>query len=171
MAQQGYILLSRSIQDHWLWEDEPFDKARAWIDLLMLANYEDKKIIYKGEVVLCKRGDVNLSLSYLAKRWKWSRHKVTDFLDLLERDKMVEQKRTVHRTVITLVNYELHQFTPDFKDSKRTAEGQQKDITNKRNKVNKEKENIKRKTSSKFNDIIHTEYDIDDIEKKILGGN
>lgn len=37
----GWISLYRSIQEHWLWKDA--EMLRAWLDLLLLANYEDKK--------------------------------------------------------------------------------------------------------------------------------
>lgn len=165
----GWIRLHRSIQDHWMWKDEPYDKARAWIDLIMLANYEDKKTCYKGEIIICKRGDVNLSVAFLAERWCWSRHKVSDFLDALEKDGMVEQKRTVHRTTITIVNYRLYQdYEDSSKDSKRTVKGHQADITNKDNKDKNKEKIYKKEKSSKFNDMIHTEYDIEDIEKSIL---
>jgi hypothetical protein len=43
---EGFIKLHRSIKDCWLWkDDEPFSKRDAWIDLLLLANYTDKKIL------------------------------------------------------------------------------------------------------------------------------
>lgn len=176
MAQQGYILLNRSIQDNWLWQEYPFSYGQAWIDLLMLANFEDYKTAYKGEIIICKRGDVNYSISYLANRWKWDRKTVRKFLSLLESDGMCITKCTTHRTTITIVNYDVYQFSRTTKGAtncttKSQQDGQQSPTNKERNKVNKEKENIKRKTSSKFNDIIHTEYDIDDIEKKILGGN
>lgn len=109
---EGWIKLNRQIQEHWLWKDEPFDKARAWIDLIMLANYEDKKVAYKGEVIICKRGDVNLSLQYLARRWKWSTWKVRNFFGLLESDQMITTNRTTHRTTITIVNYDNFQDLP-----------------------------------------------------------
>lgn len=105
----GWIKLHRSMQDHWLWKDKPYDQARAWIDLIMLANYEDKKMDYKGEIITCKRGDVNLSISYLASRWKWDRKTVKRFLDLLEMDGMCTTECTTHRTTITIVNYGFYQ--------------------------------------------------------------
>jgi hypothetical protein len=46
--KRGWICLHRQIQDHWLWEDRPFSRGQAWIDLLMLANHEDKKMIFDG---------------------------------------------------------------------------------------------------------------------------
>ena len=139
--EKGWISLNRQIQEHWLWKDKPYDKARAWIDLLLLANYEDKKMPYKGEVITCKRGDVNLSYLFLAKRWGWSRKKVMSFIKLLENDEMVTTKATTHRTTITIVNYGVFQDTGTTKGTtKRTArvatEEQQAHTTNKDNKDN-----------------------------------
>lgn len=139
--EKGWISLNRQIQEHWLWKDKPYDKARAWIDLLLLANYEDKKMPYKGEVITCKRGDVNLSYLFLAKRWGWSRKKVMSFIKLLENDEMVTTKATTHRTTITIVNYGIFQDTGTTKGTTKHAarvatEEQQAHTTNKDNKDN-----------------------------------
>ena len=40
---QGYIKLYRSIFNHWLWQDKPFSRGQAFVDLILLANYKDKK--------------------------------------------------------------------------------------------------------------------------------
>lgn len=146
---EGWIKLHRDIQDHWLWKDEPYDKARAWIDLIMLANWEDKKTAFKGEIVTCKRGDVNLSFLHLADRWKWSTWKVRNFIELLEKDGMVTTSRTTHRTTITIVNYEVYQNVPttdcttnllaDHTTDHTTS--QQQATTTKKEKNNKEVKN------------------------------
>ena len=101
----NFIPLNRSITNHWLWKDKPFTKGQAWIDLIMLANHTTVKTIYKDEIVECKRGDVNFSMSYLAERWGWDRKKVSRFLKALELDNMVRVNATTHRTTITLINY------------------------------------------------------------------
>jgi len=146
-----FLMLDRGIMDHWIYSKEPFDECHAWIDLLLLANIEDKKMVYKGEVIICKRGDVNYSIAWLAKRWGWSRHKVTDFIKALEHDEMVDSKRTYHRTVITIVNYDLYNIPISAKgqqkDSKRTAKGQQKD--SKRTQLNNEKNEKNEKNNNK----------------------
>ena len=108
----GYFVINRQIFDHWLWDDKPFSKGQAWIDLIGLANYEDGKTPYKGEVVTCKRGTVNRSISFLARRWGWSREKTRTFLALLASDNMVEIKATTNRTTITLINYGKYQLDP-----------------------------------------------------------
>ena len=121
----GWVPVSRELQDHWMWDDKPFAHGQAWIDLIMLANYEDTKMPYKGEIITCERGTVNLSISYLANRWGWSRHKTRDFLNLLESDGMVTVCATTNRTTITLENYSFYNDVPTTKgqrgDSDKTS--------------------------------------------------
>lgn len=100
-----FLKLDRGILDHWLWTKKPFSEGQAWIDLLLLANIEDKKTSYKGKIITCRRGDVNYSITWLAERWKWSRDKTRNYLRLLEDDGMVTLNATTHRTTITIVNY------------------------------------------------------------------
>ena len=113
----GYFKVDRQIFEHWLWESKPFSKGQAWIDLIGLTNYEDKKVPYKGDVIVCKRGTVNRSISYLAKRWGWSRDKARTFLRMLESDGMVTVKATTNQTTITLLNYGKFQDSPSTDSS------------------------------------------------------
>lgn len=106
---EGWIKLNRKMFDSWLWGDKPFSRGQAWIDLIGLANWKDVKVPYKGEMILCQRGDVNYSMSFLADRWGWSRKKVKSFLTLLEGDGMVTTNVTTNRTVITVENYSKYQ--------------------------------------------------------------
>ena len=106
----GWFKIQRDIESHWIWKsNEPFDKRSAWIDLIMLANYADRKTTDGESVVLRKRGDVNYSMLFLAKRWKWDRRKVRRFLMALESDGMVSLHGTQHGTTITIENYAKHQ--------------------------------------------------------------
>ena len=145
MAEKNFLPLNRSLLNHWLWKDKPFSKGQAWVDLLLLANYEDKKMPYKGEVVTCKRGDVNISITELAKRWGWSRNSARRFLMLLESDGMVTVNATTHRTTITLEKYGFfnnpcatNEATSGQQvDDKWATSGQQVDTTKKVKKVKK----------------------------------
>ena len=84
--KKNYIILNRSIKEHWLWEDKPFSKGQAWIDLLLRARWKDGKELYRGELVDRKRGTVYCSMSYLAKEWGWNIKTVKRFLTLLENE-------------------------------------------------------------------------------------
>ena len=98
-------MLHRQIQDCWIWEEKPFDKARAWIDLLLLANHKDVRISIDGKPVQITRGQFHTSELKLADRWGWDRKKVMRFLDVLEKDKMLTKECTRRGTTLTIVNY------------------------------------------------------------------
>jgi len=104
----GWIKLDRQIQDNFLWFDEPFTKAQAWIDLLLLANHEDGEVLINGKYQKIKRGQHLTSTIKLANRWKWSRNKVYRFLVILQNANMVK-KRTLGGTLLTIVNYDKYQ--------------------------------------------------------------
>lgn len=131
---EGYIKLYRQLQEHEIWTSEPFTKGQAWVDLILQANHKDGQFIDGMEVVKVERGAMITSVKKLAERWKWSRHKVGDFLDLLEGLKMVGQKRDTKRTYLKIVQYcvwqDLAAQEGHQKDIKRTSTGHQKDTNN-----------------------------------------
>lgn len=72
----GWIKLYRCIQKNELWSDEErFDKRSAWVDLLLTADKET--------------GELKTSERKLAKRWKWGKTTVREFINFLINKKMV----------------------------------------------------------------------------------
>ena len=106
----GWIKLHRKILDCFIWQDKPYDKARAWIDLLLIAMHHDKKMLIDDEVVIIQRGSFMTSIVKLADRWGWSRNKVVRYLDMLESEQMLNTKRTPKGTLITIVKYDDYQL-------------------------------------------------------------
>ncbi len=129
----GYVKIYREIFDNWIWEDKPFSKGQAWIDLILLAKFKDEKFAFKDSVVEGKRGTVYKSISNLADRWGWSRDKVRRFLRQLESDGSVQLKPTVHNTSITVINYSIYQ---DVLAADNTTNRQQTDRTPPANRQN-----------------------------------
>lgn len=110
MSDKGWIKTYRKLQDCWIWSDkEPFDKRSAWIDLLLTANHADKKLLFNGQLITVKRGQILTSIRKLSERWKWSINKVYRFLKLLENDEMLQRKSDNDRTLITIENYSVYQ--------------------------------------------------------------
>ena len=106
----GWIKLYRQLQDCWIWLDkESFDKRSAWVDLLLTANHSDKKILFNGELITVKRGQILTSVRKLSAKWKWSVNKVYRFLKLLESDEMLQKESDKDRTLLTIVNYSIFQ--------------------------------------------------------------
>ena len=82
--------------------------------------------MFNGKLITVKKGSFITSIKQLAKEWGWSRHKVSDFLNLLEQEKMLVSIRDTKKTAINIVNYCTYQ---DGKGQPRTSQGHQKDIT------------------------------------------
>lgn len=102
---KGWIHLHRSIQDCWLWQIKPFDKARAWVDLLLFANHDDRKIYDGGKPIIVQRGQYLTSIEKLTDRWGWTRNKTKRFLATLEADEKLTTERTNRWTLVTILNY------------------------------------------------------------------
>jgi DNA replication protein DnaD len=134
----GYIKMYRQITHNPLWDDKPFTRGQAWIDLLLMANYQDNKVLLDGEFIEVKAGQRITSLRKLADRWGWSVPKVSRFLTALEVEKMLMQKRDTKKTLLTITNYELYQNGVTPKKHKKNTEKTQKNTNNKEKKDNKE---------------------------------
>lgn len=114
---EGWISIHRQLQEHWLWKSkEPFDKRSAWIDLLLMANHQKEKVEFDKDFIEVERGQRITSLEKLAKRWKWSRHKVSDYLNQLEQDGMLVQVRDNKKTLISIENYDKYQIQNQSSD-------------------------------------------------------
>lgn len=142
----GWIKLHRKILDCFIWQDKPYDKARAWIDLLLIAMHHDKKMLIDDEVVIVQRGSFMTSMVKLADRWGWSRNKVVRYLDMLESEHMLNTKRTPKGTLITIVKYDDYQLSDMACESTNGAtnesadESQNNNIKNNKNVKNEKKE-------------------------------
>ena len=147
MSDKGYIKLYRDIQDHWLWQNERFDRKSAWIDLLLMANHKDRKMLFDGELVTIKRGQILTSIRKLSARWHWSMSTVIKFLNILEQDTMITRDSNTKRTVLTLVNYEVWQSseTPTGTPSETQSETQSET----RCETNKNDKNVKNDKNEK----------------------
>lgn len=112
MATQGWIKLHRKIQDcEFLWDssEEPFDRRSAWIDLLLMANHRDKRMVFRGKAVTIKSGQRVTSINKLAERWHWGINRVRNYLNLLQNEDMIVRESDNTKTLITIVNYQIYQ--------------------------------------------------------------
>ena len=132
---QGWICLHRKIKDCALiWDDKPFSRGQAWVDLLLQVNHEDKEILFNGAYKKIERGQTLTSLTKLSSQWGWSRKKTTKFLNELKMAQMLDIKSDNKSTTVTIVNYDLYQDVVTTKEpqksGKRTAEEHQRNTNN-----------------------------------------
>lgn len=118
---KGFIKIYRSIKKNWIWQNEEY--LKAWLDILMMVNHKDRKILFSNQLILVRRGERITSQMKLAKRWNWSRGKVRNFLKLLEKDEMLAIEVTTNCTTIKVLNYNTYQ---ENKKTKSLQNNQQK---------------------------------------------
>ena len=142
MTQKGWVAIYRQVQDHWLWQDKPFSKGQAWIDMLLLANHDDNKFLLGNELVEVKCGSFITSELKLMERWGWSKRKTRTFLELLQSDGMIVKISDRKRTTINIVKYEdyavLRTTSEPQADYNQTTSEPQADTNNNDNNDNNE---------------------------------
>jgi DNA-binding transcriptional regulator YhcF (GntR family) len=140
IVPEGWISLHRSIQDHWVWGNPKY--LKWWLDLILMANFKENKIIVNGELKTIGIGERLTSEQKLADRWDVSRNTVRKFLNLLKKDGMISvQKSRQSGTTYKIDNYGLYQ---GISETKKHQTEQRKDnvlnnelnINNKENKEN-----------------------------------
>ena len=143
----GWVKLYRSITENWVWNDKPFSKGQAWIDLILMANHKDNKFPLGDKVVTVERGSLITSEIKLMERWGWSKSKVRLFLNQLQNDGMIVKITDRKKTTITIVKYGIYQVIETteepVKDHKKTTDRPLKDTNkNVKNVKNIYKDNI-----------------------------
>ncbi len=122
MDNKGWIKLHRCIQDNVLWQDKPFSRGQAWVDLILMANHEDNKFLLGNEWVDVKRGSFITSEHKLMDRWGWSKTKTRDFLKMLENGEMIVKNSDRKKTTITIEKYNNYQNIETTKKPKKNHE-------------------------------------------------
>lgn len=127
--QQGWIRLYRSMLDNFLWQEKrTFNKAEAWVDILLRANFEKGTMLINGVKLSLEPGQFATTVLHLSERWGWSRTKVNGFLDVLVHEHMIDIKKTSKYTLITILKWGFYQQEEQQKDIKKTSKEQQKNI-------------------------------------------
>lgn len=119
---EGWIKLHRAIRKNWIWED-PL-KLKWWLDILLQANHQERKILLNNEVVVVERGSFHTSILKLSERWKVDRKTVKRFLDLLQKDNMIIVETSKKGTTLKVSNYKDYQaISEPKKDNDRDNSG------------------------------------------------
>jgi len=104
---EGWICLHRSILDHWIHNDPV--RFRWWIDMLLLVNHKQEKVLIGNTIIQSGRGQAVMSLASWARLWRVSKDTVRDFFNVLERDGMITRENLIVTTRITVCNYDRYQ--------------------------------------------------------------
>ena len=121
--QKGWIKIHKKIIDSAVWSD-PL-RLKAWIHILVSANYEDKEWFANGRLVQIQRGQLVTSNRKLQEAWGCSTNTVARILQQFAEMGMIEVEKPYKRyTLLTVVKYSDYQdkgYTD--RDSDRDSDG------------------------------------------------
>lgn len=113
MSEVPYIKVARGWFEHPFFEAEPLTQREAWMWLIEQAAWKKRAFRIGKHLVPVERGQIAVSVRYLALRWQWTPARVHRFLVRLESETMIEASSTHDYTVITLCNYDKFQSERD----------------------------------------------------------
>lgn len=163
--QQGWLKIYRKILDNFLWEDRPFSRGQAWIDLILIANHEDKTTIFNGNVVEIKRGQKMTSLRKLSDRWGWSITKTKKFLEVLQSEKMLTYKSNSKNTVYTIVNFNDYQEKQEHKNNTKITQKENRNKTERKQKETNKNDKNDKNDKNIFNNLSNDKLFVPLIER------
>jgi len=132
----GWIKLHRKINDNpILKKGRIYSNFEAFIFLLLRSNYESAKVVIGGNIYKLKQGQMIISKKKLMKAFNWGNSRLNTFLNLLQKDNMIEVKTNSQMTMITILNWDSYQETKSQSNINQTSTKLQPN-TNKNNKKN-----------------------------------
>lgn len=134
----GYIKIHREIIDHWIFQKPEY--LRAWVYMIVRANYKDRDILVGSRVVKLKRGEFITSRENFAEDTKISIQTVRTFWRLLEDEGLIKRKSTSISTKITICEYDTYQSEQPANNQRVTNEqptNNQRVTTDKKDKKDK----------------------------------
>ncbi len=110
----GWIKISRELPKHWIWQDA--DRLKWWLDLILMAAWDDSKQLVGSRLIEIKRGQLIASISFLVKRWGIGHNTVIAFLKMLQEEKMILKTSMRNVSIITICNYDKYQTADNLSD-------------------------------------------------------
>jgi hypothetical protein len=102
----GEITLTKRLLDNPIWERPEY--GYCWIDLLLRANDDNRRVPLNGTFFDVKRGQLIRSKRTLMESWKKSDKWVDSFLEFCQDEGMLQVDSNHRRTIITILNYTIY---------------------------------------------------------------
>lgn len=111
MGRPGWFAVYRQSFDHWLARDsKPFSPLLAWYYLIGWAAWDDEERMFMHELFKLKRGEHVTTYRQLARDWGWSNHRVSRFIERLQKCDMIVPRASHSCMIVSVCNYGTYQF-------------------------------------------------------------
>lgn len=125
----GYVRIFRKILDNCVIMTDS-DHLALFIYLLLNATHKEKKIIFDGEEIVLKKGELVTGRKTIAEKLKISDSKIQRMLDRFANYGIIEQLKTNKGRLIIIKKWHKYQMSEQQMNSKRTASEQQVNTNN-----------------------------------------
>ena len=144
----GYVKLHRKILDNPIVMKDA-DYLAVWIYLLLNATHKEIPVLFKGEKILLKPGQLITSTISISKKLLINKDKVQRILIAYEHDKQITQQTSSKGRLISLEKWELYQNVDERTNKQMINNCETTDKQVITNKNNKNERNIYSTTSRK----------------------
>lgn len=142
----SFYKMERGWMESAMFKKSPFTDREAWCWMIEAARWQDGVVPVDGKPLSIKRGQLFVSVRFLASKFSWSKDRVNRFLKRLMRWSAITTDTATGQNLITICNYSKYQDTQV--DDKDTNEDVTKD-SNKDDPKDKVEEGIKKEKKVK----------------------
>ena len=125
----GWIKLHRKLLENPIFDSEK--GLKIWIWCTLKANHKDNFVIFGRKKLLVKKGQFIMGGIKAEEVLKIARTTIYYWIDFLQKEGMIDIKKTNKYTIITIQNWDKYQDVDIKKTSNVTTSGQQVDTNNK----------------------------------------
>ena len=172
MSRIGWIKLYRKLLDDPLWKDCKDNQKIIMITLLLMANHETNTWIFGGEPYKVEPGEFVTSLNSLSRETGYSVSIVRNTLEKLKKHDFLTYQSTNKNRLIRINNWGKYQDKKEDdnkqEDKQLASDSQAPSKQLATNKNDKNDKNEKKNSKEKFEVIINSYTENDDLKKSIL---
>ena len=168
----GYVKLYRKTLDNPIIIKDN-DYFRVWIQLLLMANHSNRKVIFGNQTIELKAGELITGRDELAKKCNITSSKVERILKRLKIEQQIEQQTCSKGRLITIQNWKQYQIPEQQNEQQVNNErttSEQRANTNKNDKnVKNDKRKYKRKKNyGEFKNVLLSDDEMKKLKDKFI---
>jgi hypothetical protein len=138
----GWIKLHRKLLENPIFQRSQY--VHLWVALLLLANHDERKMMWNGGIIVIHEGQFVTGRKKLAELTGIPEGTIEDILKWLETQQQIRQQKTNKYRLVTILNWKEYQHADTKSNNKATTSRQQADT----NKNDKNVKNDKKDTLS-----------------------